>query len=207
MQIIRQYQIDVLFHITKLSNLKRILEYGLLCHKKAHNKINRHIFDLSVSDISDQDVQKIRKDKLLNQKSLHEYVCLYLNPKNPMLLKRKQWQQELIILGIDSELLTAEGVYFSNGNAAAYNTEFYNDLECLALIDWHILRSEQSWAEHPDGKRIKCAEVLVPFTVSPEKIKQIFCYNTKQVQIIEQILQELDDEKLISLEVNKNLFF
>jgi len=206
MQLIRQYNINLLFHITKLSNLRRILEYGLLSHKKAHNKINRHIFDLDVSDISDAEVQEIRKDKLLNRKSLHEYVCLYLNPRNPMLFKRKQWQDELIILGIDSELLLAEGVYFSDGNAAAYNTEFYNDLESLALIDWQILLND-TWADPPDAKRIKCAEVLIPFTVSRDKIKEIFCYNTKQVQIIEKILEELNETESILLKIKEDLFF
>jgi hypothetical protein len=83
---------------------------------------------LSISDISDPDVQKVRKIKLLNQKYLHEYVCLYFNPRNPMLFKRQDQQEDLVILGIEPLLLLEKDVYFSDGNAAAQLTKFYHDL-------------------------------------------------------------------------------
>jgi len=209
-QLIKQYHIEALYHITKLSNLKNILEYGLLSHKKAHSQVNKHIFGLSISDISDSEVQKVRKSKLLNQKSLHEYVCLYFHPKNPMLFKRRDQQEDLLILAIEPILLLEKDVYFSDGNAAAQTTKFYCNLEELQQVNWKIVRAD-FWADQVDGKRIKCSEILIPFTVSREKIKKIFCYNTKQVQKIELILQELQEERnltlSVSLEVKTDFYF
>jgi hypothetical protein len=208
--LLEKYQINMLFHITQLSNIGHIFKYGLLCHQKAHNVFNKRCFGISIADISDSEVQQRRKNKLLNNKTIHQYVCLYFNPKNPMLYSRKSKQDELIILGIDPNVLLEEGVYFSDGNAAASNTKFYNNLESLDLINWEILKTE-GWSDQPDWKRIKCAEALAPFTISFQKIEKIFCYNTKQIQTIKLIIQGLKESKKIDistdLEVKKELYF
>ncbi len=208
--LIQEYQIYALHHITKLSNLKSIFQYGLLSHRKAHSQVNSHLLGLCISDISDADVQKVRKTKLLNHRSLQEYVCLYFNPRNPMLFKRQDQQEDLVILGVEPLLLLEKDVYFSDGNAAAQLTQFYNDLSQLNQVNWEIVRAD-FWSDQLDGKRIRCSEILAPFTVSVEKIKKVFCYNTKQVQQIEIILQELRKEKnlniSICLEVKTSLYF
>ena len=209
-QLFKQYHIDGLYHITNLQNLGHILEYGLLSHKKAHSRINRYLFGLTVSNISDSDVQDIRRTKKLNNKSLQEYVCLYFNPRNPMLFKIKDQQEELIILAIDHLLLLEQDVYFSDGNAAAQTTKFYNNLSQLKQVNWEIVGSS-FWSDQVDGKRIKCSEVLVPFTIAVERIQKVFCYNNKQVQQIEKIRQKLKEERNITpticLEIKPELYF
>ena len=41
---------------------------------------------------------------------IHHFAPLYFNPRNPMLYKRRDIQEDLVILGVDRELLFSQGV-------------------------------------------------------------------------------------------------
>ncbi|MFN8969687.1 MAG: DUF4433 domain-containing protein, partial [Pseudanabaena sp.] len=134
----REYGIDFLYHMTHISNLASIIRYGLLSHNVAH-KLN-----LIQSDISDSDVQNIRaglKDKIYNR-SLHEYVPLYFSPRNPMLYRRKEIQEDIVILGLDPNLLFESKIVISDGNAAAGDTLFYGSTDSLHELKWEIVRAK-----------------------------------------------------------------
>lgn len=177
---IKQCGITLLYHMTNIANLNSILIHGLLSHNEAHKR------GLVSADISDPSVQNRRSGKPIYNRSLHDYVCLYFSPRNPMLYCRSDQQHEIILLGIDPIVLLDDHTIFSDGNAASGPTCFYQDTAQLAQLPWSIINADY-WPNFVDGKRIKCAEVLVYPRISVQYIRQIFCYNSKQYSFCQQL--------------------
>ncbi|MDF5725964.1 MAG: DUF4433 domain-containing protein [Rhizonema sp. PD37] len=166
--------------MTAISNLHSIFEHGLLSHNEAHR--------LSIiTDISDPNVQNLRSIKRVNNISLHNYVPFYFSPRNPMLYVRQEMQNQIAFLSTDPRLLLDSSTIFSDGNAAAQNTNFYCGTPLLDELPWNIINAYY-WNEFEDGKRIKCAEVLVYPRVEVQRILKIFCYSNQQTPLILQAL-------------------
>lgn len=193
--ILEKYGINYLYHITDIDNLQSILLRGILSHQYIQSQ------NFSYTDISDSQVQQLRSKKKIEDIPLHQYVPLYFNPKNPMLFVRRHRQSRLIIIGIDPLILFQPNTIFSDGNAACENTLFYQDLNHLSCLNWRIIRQNSSWSNQPDGKRIRCAEVLVYPKISISRILKIFCYSQ---QILTQIKNMGCNQPI---EINSNLYF
>jgi hypothetical protein len=196
MDIIQEYGIEYLYHMTDISNLNSIIKNGLLSHDEAYRK------GLIKADISDPNVQDIRANEIIDEIPLHEYVPLYFSPRNPMLYRRKEDQDDIVILGIDSQILLEKNVIFSDGNAAARETRFYRGVEMLNQLPWDVIRA-QYWTVFEDGKRMKCAEILVYPTVAPNRIKAIFCRSLKHRYVI---LSAIQRTNIIGM-VDSDLYF
>jgi ssDNA thymidine ADP-ribosyltransferase, DarT len=198
MEYIQRHGIDYLYHMTYIDNLASIIENGLL----SHNEVYRQ--GLIETDISDPNVQDIRAgtaDPFYNR-LLHEYVPLYFSPRNPMLYKRREIQEDIVILGLDPQLLCEPNILFTNGNAAASETMFYRGTQMLDQLPWNSIRAS-SWTDIEDGKRIKCAEVLVHPKIKPSRIQMVFCYSSKHRETIIAAKQGT----LIMGKVNRDLYF
>ncbi len=198
MDYLQLHGIEYLYHMTHIDNLASIVDNGLLSQNEAHRQ------GLIESDISDPKVQNIRARTVdsLYKRSLHEYVPLYFAPTNPMLYKRREMQEDIIILGLDPQLLSETNIIFTNGNAAASGTIFYRDIHMLAQLPWDSIRA-RSWIDIEDGKRIKCAEVLVYPKIEPNRIKIVFCYSQKHRETIIAAKQRTS----IIGKVNRDLYF
>ena len=195
--LLAEYGIDYLYHMTSIDNLHSILCHGLLSHNQAH------CFDLNQTDISDNDVQDIRQGKSVNGVRLHDYVPLYFNPKNPMLYRRKQLQANIAILAINPIVLVEPNTIFSNGNAASGDTTFYANIEMLSKLDWDTIWARY-WNDKDDGKRIRCAETLVYPKLPVDKIVKVFCNSQMSATNIENIIPSGVN---IPVQVNRNLYF
>lgn len=195
--LLAEYGIDYLYHMTSIDNLPSILSHGLLSHNQAHR------FGLNKTDISDNCVQDIRQGKSVNRIRLHDYVPLYFNPKNPMLYRRKELQQDIIILAINPIVLVYPGTIFSDGNAACRGTTFYSDIEMLSQLDWDTIWTRY-WNDKFDGKRIRCAETLVYPSLSLDKILTVFCYSEMSAISIQNMMPS---DVNIPIQVNKNFYF
>ena len=135
--ILSDYKVDYVFHMTEISNLSNILKYGLLSHNEAHSK------GLNKTDIALQDVNERRAEKKpIHGISLHDYVPMYFNPKNPMLYRRKQIQDNIVIIAIDRRVVYQEKSIFSDGNAASDITLFFNDITYLNRLNWQCIRND-----------------------------------------------------------------
>ncbi len=184
------HKVEYLYHMTHIDNLTSILEYGLLAHGNSHQK----------EDISNQEVNSRRsiKDPYYHH-PLHSYVPFYFNPRNAMLYVQGDYQDEIVILEVNRELIAEEGALFTDGNAAAGGTHFSNDLSELDMIDWRCVNAKY-WNDFRDGKRKKMAEVLVPNHVGIEKIEAILCNNEKLQGKIDKLtkgrVQSFIDKKL-----------
>jgi hypothetical protein len=180
----RGYKFDIpcLFHITHYLNLESIMINGILSHKDAYNR------NLIQRDISSNQVQYKRSKKPVfvqnKWQTLHDLVPLYFEPNNPMyfqLCTNAQIKQELLILLVDSLLLTKDNTVFTDGNAASRKTKFFNGVEKLNKIQLEILQDDKPISLiqefNDDVIRIKCAEVLVFPTVHVNEIRAIVCPN------------------------------
>ena len=95
-----------------------------------------------------------------------------------MLYKRREMQEDIVILGLDPNLLFEPNILITDGNAAARETSFYKRPNALNRLPWDSIRA-RSWHNIEDGRRIKCAEVLFYDKIMPSKIQFVFCYSDK----------------------------
>lgn len=160
------------YHFTHAGNLRSIARHGLLAHT--------HVADrgLGCMDISDPAVQQRRANirDPFHRRGIHEYVPLYLNPLNAMLYRLRWMCDELVMLAVDIDAATQCEPLFTDGNAACDKTWFGTDLSVTQPSD-EVLRA-QSWINHVDGKRRRCAEMLLPDRVPVELISGVYCDNT-----------------------------
>ena len=192
------YKIDYVFHMTEVSNLKNILQYGLLSHNEAHSK------GFNKTDIALQDVNQRRASKKpIHGISLHDYVPMYFNPKNPMLYRRKQIQDNIVILAIDRRVIYQNKSIFSDGNAASDATKFFNNLSDLVRLNWQCIRNEY-WNDYVDGKRIKCAETLTHPKIPIKYVKKIHCNSIQTKNIVDKMVSI---ERPFRVELNSKYFF
>lgn len=160
-----------LYHMTHYSNLPSILERGLLSHNSvAASEIGR-------VDISEPNVQHRRaRPEPVFCRPIHDYVPLYFNPRNPMLYYRKNLQHEIVILRIAVEVCDLGlPILFTDGNAASQDTRFSCSPEVIK--DSMAALDAEYWTNFQDGKRRRCAEVLVPDRLDVCHIKGIACYS------------------------------
>lgn len=204
-EYIRKHDIKYLYHMTAISNLRSILEHGLLSHNAAHSR------ELVTRDISDPEVQDRRADKRdpIYNRPLHDYVPLYFSPRNPMLYRRREIQQNLVILGINPMVIFEANTIFSDGNAASQETKFYSDAVRLGNLPWNIINAS-SWSEFPDGRRSKCAEVLVYPKIEAKSILIVLCYSGNQLTTVNETIRYIRTKPhpiSISVQVKSELFF
>lgn len=185
---LNDFGLRFIYHMTHKSNLQNILQNGLLSHNSAYSQ------NFTKTDISDIDVNS-RRGKV------HDFVPFYFNPKNPMLYKRKNIQNDIIILGIDRTILKSD-FKFTDGNAASNSTKFYSEVIDLAKLNWSIINSEY-WSGFIDGKRIRCSEILIPNEVKTGSIKKIFCHNSDTEKYVKSKLGCFE----IEVAVNQDFYF
>lgn len=187
-----KYGITSLWHITHRNNISTILNKGLLSNKSAYNKVNP-------TDISDPSVQRWRNHiEPIYNRAIHEYTPLYINARNPMLYVKKDIQQELCLIEISLLALTESNFIFTDGNAASKITKFFSNVDDLDKISWDVLNAEY-WNNFADGKRKRCAEVLIHPMIEPKYINHIYCHSLETLQHLKNLNYNAT--------ITKNLFF
>ena len=197
-EILDNYKIKYLYHMTHKNNLDSILNNGLLSHIEMHNQ------NINNTTIYNPDVvarRANRRDTIYNR-LINDYAALYFDPRNPMLSVLRDTQDNIIIIAYDRSLIYQEDSMFSDGNAASRATLFYNNLEDLEMLNWNCIKGIY-WNDFNDGKRIKCAEVLVNSPVPINKIRKIFCFDNSTFEFVEQAIQSYN---YITAELINRLF-
>jgi len=175
---LKQFKVNYLYHMTHINNISSIYREGLVSNHRAHSSkiLNR--------DISDPGVQK-RRERLdpINNLSIHSYVPLYFNPKNPMLYVRKELQNNIAILVFDANsIFNHASTIYTDGNAASKQTKFYSSLSNLKDLDWGCIYATSYWNDFDDGKRKRCAEILVPSHIKFNEVIKILVSDSSAVQ-------------------------
>lgn len=203
----KEYKLNFLEHMLHYGNLESVLKHGLLSHNEAHRK------GLIKQDISMSEVMAIRAKKIRNGHSLHDYASLYFVSKNPMLYVRKNIQEEILILRIetdflqDNTLFVNEGidkpiVMFTDGNAARGETSFFHDSTQLNRVPFDVLYDGERVEDINEWKRKMQAEVLVYPYVPSSLIFGIICPNQKMLDFV---LSLNDDMNIYQQEYVKEL--
>ncbi|MEJ5207360.1 DUF4433 domain-containing protein [Denitratimonas sp. CY0512] len=182
------------YHITHARNLRSIASHGLL----SHSRVRSH--DINIEDISNPEVQARRAGMAdpFHGRCVHDYVPFYLNPRNPMMYCKRYHSQDFALLVLDIEQASDLEPLFTDGNAASGGTLFGKTIATSYRAD-EVLRADR-WNWLPDGKRQRCAEVLLPATIPVEMIEMVVSKN--------QHVQAYADEVLgLPTVVNPGLFF
>lgn len=167
---LHRYDAQFLYYLAHRDDVPSILQRGIL----SYNMVLRA--GLQHQSIADKSVQRRRDVKKVFGMSIHDYVPLYLVRRNPMLLK--VWQDfpgDFAYVRVNLKAADKGCTTISNGNAASDATCFFRKLSEVDEIPWEVLRSEW-WNEFPDGKRQRCAEILIPKKVEPRFIIDVKCY-------------------------------
>lgn len=181
------------YHMTHKDNLAGILQHGILSWTNVHAQA------ISVVDISDAGAQKWRdREESAKHRVIHDYAPLYINPKNPMLFVRRGLQREIVILKISPDVLQDGQHVFSDGNAASRETKFSPNSDIVT--DSIDALNAQYWTNYVDGKRRRCAELLVYPKVQPVYILSGICSSNA---LAVEIAMETD----LHMEVDPSMFF
>ncbi len=190
---VRQGLPPLLYYIMPLENFRAVRKHGFVCRNEA---LRLH---LPVHDYSDQDVQLRRSDRLesVYQRCLHEYVPLYLNPRNPMLYCLRDKAADIVVLGIDPAVLDyrEDHFVFADGNAASLETRFSRD-PAIFRDSLTALQADY-WNNVADGKRRRCAEVLVLARIPPGFIEWAICSSQAAAAAANNAGLRLDDRLIV----------
>ncbi len=200
-QYLERIPFNGLFHMTHVSNLGGILEYGIFSHSIARGE------NLMKRDISNPEInsKRGRTENIYNYK-IHEYAPLYINPKNPMMEARcrnESLRDEIILIKVSPNILVNQSVLFTDGNAAEESSNFYNNIEDFNKLNWSCLRDEY-YFNHRDGRRVRCSEVLVYKQISLPYIDELVTFNGKP---FEQLFKLFPNHAGIKLSVDRTIFF
>jgi len=182
------------YHLTHKDNLAGILQHGILSHTDVLMRD-----DVLAVDISDAGAQRWRdRPESVNHRAIHDYAPLYINPKNPMLFVRRSLQHEIVILKISPNVLQDGQHIYSDGNASSRETRFSANSDIVA--DSIEALNSKYWANCTDGKRRRCAELLVYPRVQPSHVVGAICSNKA-------LANEIAMDSNIQIEVNPSMFF
>lgn len=197
--IIKNLPYSGFYHMTHKDNLESVLHTGLL----SHNAVRAE--GILKIDISNNTIQENRKRKEnIYGRSIHDYVPLYINPRNPMMHSRKVKSNisDIVVLEVVPHILVqAKETLFSDGNAAETQTNFYQNQDQMESINWHQLQ-EGTWSDD-ESKRVMCSEILVPEKIDVSYINKIIVSSSFN---LDGILKLYPNHFGISLEVNNSYF-
>lgn len=189
------------YHMTHVKNLENILANGLLSHTKAYQE------NLVQVDISNQSVNSRRsREDSIYHKPLHDYVPLYINPLNAMLYVKTRQNQinDIILFEVLPHIVAqTKEIIISDGNAASNATSFYGNLNDFDNLDWKILNAGY-WCGFPDGKRIRCSEILIPEKIGLTYIQRIICNSEVMA---DKVCHLFPNKFGIFVDVDKKMFY
>ena len=174
-----------LYYITPIANVPSIMQCGILSNERSKNL--RH------ESLAMEEIQSKRKNKQIpSARKLHEYANLYFDAHNPMLSKRRDKNNQICILRVNTSVLDLPDVIISDRNAASNWARFDSVIDGLAALDkdkiyaryWTNANNQYDLWEN---KSVKCAEVLIPDRVEPKYILGAYVANQTALKAFQQL--------------------
>lgn len=199
--MLEQYGVSTINHMTHIDNLSSILGNGLISHNNPYCK----------RDISNQGVNA-RRERIepIYNKKIHDYVPFYMNIRNPMLyVVQKQQGDDIVILGYSPDILFEKNILFTDRNAATNAVRFTGD--AFDLGNKNFINMDRVFNIHGETldkelKHIMQAEILVPEKVEIF-LSKIYVQNEAKKNFIENEYKSLLKERNITVVVDEDLFF
>ena len=147
-----------------------------------------------------------------------DYVPFYFAPRSPMLFRIQHGGVEgvssdperLVYLVSSTEAVVEAGLayVFTDGNAAAAFTDFYDDVTSLEdVVDWPLMRARM-WAntpQDPDRRRRRGAEFLVREAVPFELVDELCVYDSDARSAVDAAAEDEDWE--VAVRVRRGWYF
>lgn len=164
---LRNRGIDYLHYLVHPINLPSIFENGILPYNRVHQRRLLH------QSLAKSGVQYRRNIQIFDR-SLHDYVPLYLVRRNSMLWAVRSLPR--VYVRVDLRVADQVGILFTDGNAASDATRFFSEAMFVDELPWDVLRRKR-WTGHmlEDGKRKRCTEILIPDAVESHYIVDVVC--------------------------------
>lgn len=189
-----------LWYLTHFANARSIIARGLLSHNDS--------LQLNVTRIDNSDVNKRRARMLDRGKTLHDYVNLYINPRNGMMFYLTHdggiSHSNLVLFQVSKRIFDRDDILVSDMNAAKDGALIRPWKDILPKLDAKQIFTKY-WNDPDDATRkLKMsrmmAEVLVPDGVSADLIigVSVSCYRTAD---------RAEQLGLPNINVNPGLFF
>jgi O-acetyl-ADP-ribose deacetylase (regulator of RNase III) len=168
-------EVNNLYYICHIDNVKSILENGLLSHNKVQVLSPKTIYDNDIID---------RRNNIQpnpdNNISLWDFANLYFNVRNAMLYRvlHENGVKNIVIITFKKSVLDYarnHTSYISIGNAAHSGSSFVDiesGLKDLKKI-WKNWNKEY-WSEADGSKRLMMSELIVKNKIPPEYIESIY---------------------------------
>lgn len=202
---LRQHHITELFYFSMIDNLESLLQYGIL---PKNEMIKRGWSYASFAEESVQDRRHSREIELSNHTkvTIHDLVPLYLVPRTPTLSARRDSQNRIFFIVINSDIMADEKTEFafSDGNAASQETKFFNSLYKLKHLPWDVLKADY-WNDFSDGKRKRNAEFLIFPSVPPKYFMRIIVLDPNLQNHCKKLIQKFGSS--IDVIVDSSYFF
>ena len=191
--------ITELCHITPIGNVPSILKHGIFSHVRAGQ--------MPHGSLAMPEIQERRRNKQIpGGRNLHEYVNLYFDAHNPMLSVRRDQNDSLCVLRVDSAVLELPRAIIADHNAASDYAKFIPFPRGLEFLDRNRLYARY-WT-HPENpfdemchKSEKCAEFLVPDCVDARFVIGSYVANSTALARFNQLRVDL------TVEVKSDMFF
>lgn len=183
----RKLGIEGLYYITHISNLRSILEQGILSHDLIDKMTLEH------KAIYNPNIINLREGReVIPGRSLWTFANLYFQPRNPMMysVTRTFGISEVAIICVKPTILNRKDVFIADGNAAVRKkTTIYRMSEASDLLAEIAKQVDIAWWNSDDGSKRKImAECLVPKMVKPSEIQSIYVANPKAKRKVEDLI-------------------
>jgi hypothetical protein len=193
-----------IYHITHLENLAQMCD-GVLWSDAERIRQGLNCTVVGMSEIKRRRLEEIEVDCHPGTK-VGEYVPFYFCPRSIMLfllgrgnhpdLTYRGGQRPIVHLEADLREVVAWAESagrrwaFSNGNAGAYYTSFFSDVDQLEALDWKSIEATD-WRD-PIVKERKQAEFLVENSFPWELVRRIGVLDNKVAQQVAEIIRAAD---------------
>jgi len=165
------------------------MQYGILS-----NELSKKVPHKSLAM---EEIQAKRKNKRIpGARKLHQYANLYFDAHNPMLSKKRDQNNKICILCVDTSVFDLPDVIISDRNAASDWARFNSVIDGLAALDkdkiyaryWtNVSNQYDLW----ENKSIKCAEVLIPDRAEPKYITGAYVANQTALKAFKKLKIQL----------------
>lgn len=185
----KSHEIKSLYYITHIDNLHSILSHGILSHQSIIDQ------NIEYRPIYDSEIVGHRKHKTApDGRSLWEFANVYFQARNPMLYRvvHETNYKDIIILGVQPQVLNIPGAFITDGNAANNPTNFFTYKDGIKVIsrNWKIIYNEW-WSQSDGSKRKIMAECLVPDSISLDNIHSVYVTNIEVAEKIKNVVSRL----------------
>ncbi|MEM8484002.1 MAG: DUF4433 domain-containing protein [Bacteroidota bacterium] len=191
----------LLYHITPISNLSRILEAGGLL---PHNRLVAGAY----TDVSHAHIQERRAHRQIPcgpRGTLHDYVPFFFCNRPPMLysIHKKGRQRDMIYIVTSIEKVRENNhrFVFSDGHAAMRFSNFYDNETAIENIDWPLMKATY-WTDtvdDTDRQRRRQAEFLIHDFVPVSSWLGIAVQSQRMETSVKKILAEFDLDVYINI--------